>query len=92
MSKARLPRIKAWNPGDFIDKIAFADDSPANPALAEDEFSDPIALPEKLRRLAVESRMIRLSVRRSSSSADGRQANEEIDLPLRPVTLVGAYI
>lgn len=79
---------KGLQAGDFIDKISFADDSPANSALAENEFSDPIALPEQLRRMAEDNRTIRLSVRRSASSSDGRQANEEIDLPLRKVTWI----
>jgi len=79
---------KGLQAGDFIDKISFADDSPASQALVESEFSDPIALPEKLRRMAEDNRTIRLSVRRSSSRADGRQANEEIDLPLRKVTWI----
>ncbi len=74
--------------GDFIDKIGFADDSTANPALTENKFRDPIALPEQLRRMAEDNRTIRLSVRRSASSSDGRQANEEIDLPLRKVTWI----
>ena len=73
-------------PGDYIDKTSYADGSPANQALGENEFEDPIALPEQLRVMAEENRNIRLAVRRASSSADGRQANEEIDLPLRKVT------
>ncbi len=79
---------KGLQAGDFIDKISFADDSPANQAIAENAFNDPIALPDKLRLLAEDSRTIRLSVRRSSTSADGRQASEEIDLPLRKVTWI----
>ena len=74
--------------GDYIDKISFADDSPADAALAVNSFTDPIALPEQLRQMAEDNRTIRLSVRRSASSADGRQASEEIDLPLRKVTWV----
>ncbi len=74
--------------GDFIDKISFADDSPADAVLAVNSFTDPIALPEQLRQMAEDNRTIRLSVRRSASSADGRQASEEIDLPLRKVTWV----
>src|SRR5690606_22047481 len=49
-------------------------------------FGDPIALPEQLRRLAEQNRDIRLTVRRSTASGDGRQTTETIDLPLRRVT------
>ena len=73
-------------PGDFIDKISFADDTAAEQALAGNQFDDPIALPEQLRQMAEDNRTIRLSVRRSTSSDDGQQANEDLDLPLRKVT------
>ena len=76
---------KGLQQGDFIDKISYAEDSP-NQAFGGNEFDDPIALPQKLSALAAENRDIRISVRRSTSSGDGRQANEELDLPLRKVT------
>ncbi len=72
---------KGLQAGDFIDKVSFADDSPANSdlaaALAKSSFSDPIALPEQLRRMAEDNRTIRLSVRRSASSSDGRQERRD---------------
>jgi len=77
---------KGIQPGDFIDKIGYADDSPANDSPEGSEFDDPIALPQQLSALAEENRNIRLSIRRSTTSADGRQANKELDLPLRKVT------
>ena len=77
---------KGLKAGDFIDKINYANDSPADQALAGNEFDDPIALPDKLRQMAKENRTIRLSVRRSTSGGDGRQANETLDIPLRKVT------
>ena len=79
---------KGLEAGDFIDKISFADDAPSDPAIVAGEFSDPIALPDQLRKMAEDNRSIRLSVRRSSSNADGKQDNEEIDLPLRKVTWI----
>ena len=77
---------KGLQPGDFIDKISYADDSPTNPALEDDAFGDPIALPQQLQKLAQENRSIRLSVRKASAGGDGQQANEEIEVPLRTAT------
>ncbi len=77
---------KGLEPGDFIDRISYADDTAASQALAGKEFDDPIALPEQLRQMADDNRTIRLSVRRSTSGGDGRQESEKIDLPLRTVT------
>lgn len=77
---------KGLQPGDFIDKISYAEDSPTSQALGAKEFDDPIALPQQLNALAADNRDIRIAVRRSTTSGDGRQANEEIDLPLRKVT------
>jgi len=68
--------------GDFIDKITLAEDS-SDASVALD---DPIAIPEQLRRLAAENRSVRLTIRRSAAGGNGRQATEEIDLPLREVT------
>lgn len=76
---------KGLQPGDFIDKISYANDSSADPTLAESAFNDPIALPAKLRQMADENLAIRLSIRRAATGGKGR-ASEEIDLPLRKVT------
>jgi len=74
-------------PGDFIDKVTTTGEVPAAEAAeAQRLFEDPLALPEQLRRLAEDGRDIRLIVRRSEASGDGRQTSEEIDLPLREVT------
>jgi regulator of sigma E protease len=72
-------------PGDFIDKISFADGDATDVAAGE-QFSDPMALPEQLRQLANEGRDVELTVRRSAGSGDGRQATEQIRLGLRKVT------
>jgi regulator of sigma E protease len=73
-------------PGDFIDKISYANASAEEAAAGEHLFSDPMALPENLRRLANENREIELTVRRSAASGDGRQATEPVKLQLRKVT------
>ncbi len=80
---------KGIQAGDFIDKISSSDDT------AEDDssdganpFDDPVALPEQLRKLAEENRDVRLTVQHSAQSGSGRQATEEIDLPLRKVDWV----
>jgi regulator of sigma E protease len=72
-------------PGDFIDKISYANAS-AEEAASEQLFSDPMTLPEHLRRLANENRDIELTVRRSAASGDGRQETKPVRLPLRKVT------
>lgn len=73
--------------GDFIDKIASADEAADGEADGgADSFDDPIMLPEQLRRLAKENRDIRLTVRRSGAGSNGRQSTEELLLPLRKVT------
>ena len=77
---------KGLQPGDFIDKISYADDTTADQEPTANQFDDPIALPEQLRQMAVDNRTIRLSVRRATSGDDGQQANEDLDLPLRKVT------
>ncbi len=77
---------KGLQPGDFIDKVSYADDSPANPAIEDEVFGDPISLPLRLQELANENRNILLSVRRASSGSDGQQPSEEIEIPLRKVT------
>jgi regulator of sigma E protease len=73
-------------PGDFIDKISYADGAAQEAAEGERLFSDPMTLPEQLRRLANENRDIELTVRRSAVSGDGRQATEPLRLRLRKVT------
>ena len=76
-------------PGDFIDRIS--DIPGASPtAVAEGErlFSDPMLLPEQLRKLALKGRTIELTVRRSGASGDGKQTTEPIELKLRPVNWV----
>jgi len=79
---------KGLEPGDFIDKIGYADESPNNADAGNDAFGDPVTLPHQLSQLASENRSIRLSVRRAATSGDGRQTNEDIDVPLREVTWV----
>jgi len=66
-------------PGDFINKISSTDS-------AELAINDPVAVPELLRQLAQENGSIRLTVRRSAASGNGRQATEDLDLALREVT------
>ena len=66
-------------PGDFIDKISLSDE-------ATETLDDPIALPEQLRQLAQDNRTVRITLRRSAAGGNGRQATEDIDLPLREVT------
>lgn len=73
-------------PGDFIDKISYANGSAEETAASEQLFSDPMALPETLRRLANDNRDIELTVRRSAASGDGRQATEPVRLQLRKVS------
>jgi regulator of sigma E protease len=73
-------------PGDFIDKISYANVSAEEAAAGEHLFSDPMTLPEHLRRLANENRDIELTVRRSAAAGDGRQATEPVKLRLRKVT------
>ena len=71
---------------DFIDRITKVGDSPAvQETPGHRPFSDPIALPEQLRKLAEEIGDIRLTVRSSSTDGDGRK---EIDVPLRKVSWV----
>jgi len=67
--------------GDFLDKISSPESPEGSPAL-----NDPVAVPEQLRQLAEENGTIRLTVRRSAAAGNGRQATEDIDLPLRKVT------
>ncbi|MDZ4658181.1 MAG: site-2 protease family protein [Bythopirellula sp.] len=73
-------------PGDFIDKVSYAGGDAQQVAEGEQLFSDPMTLPEQLRRLAEENRDIELTVRRSAASGDGRQATEPLRLRLRKVT------
>jgi regulator of sigma E protease len=72
-------------PGDFIDKIELADGDATE---GSDLFSDPMALPEQLRRLANENRNVQLTVRHSAASGDGRQETEPVTIPLRKVTWI----
>ncbi len=71
--------------GDFIEQVAVVERT-ADPAGRSSLADDPLALPRELRRLARELGEVRLTVRRSSASADGRQLTETIDLPLREAT------
>ncbi len=73
-------------PGDFIDKVGYGSGAPQDVAEGEQLFTDPMTLPEQLRRLANENRDIELTVRRSATSGDGRQATEPLTLRLRDVT------
>jgi regulator of sigma E protease len=72
-------------PGDFVDKIELTDGDAAE---GSDLFSDPMALPEQLRRLADENRGVKLTVRHSAASNDGRQETEPVEIPLRKVTWI----
>lgn len=73
-------------PGDFVETINYADDSAAAEAAERDGvFNDPMTWPEQLRRLADESRSVRLKIRRAATSETPQSADETIDLPLRKV-------
>jgi regulator of sigma E protease len=76
-------------PGDFIDKIELTDGDATE---GNDLFSDPMALPEQLRRLANENRDVKLTVRHSAASGDGRQETEPVEIPLRKVTWIEAAV
>lgn len=71
-------------PGDFIEKITLVGGDEATEG--EPLFTDPITLPEQLRRLASQNKDVELTVRRSTMSTDGRQASEPLQLRLRKVT------
>lgn len=86
VQKGSPAEAKGIEAGDFIDKIGYAGDAPQNPAIAEEEFDDPMSLPQKLQDLADENRSILLTVRRSTSGSDGQKANEQIEVPLQQVT------
>jgi regulator of sigma E protease len=74
------PAAKAEiKPGDYIDRISDASDD----ATAEDILTDPLTLPEDLRRMAADSRDVRIQLRPASSNADGRQPPKEVVVPLR---------
>ena len=77
---------KGIQAGDFIEKVEAVEDATAADPTDEYPFADPLALPEQLRQLAEETGQIRLMVRRSSASEDGRQTTEPVDLSLRVAT------
>jgi regulator of sigma E protease len=73
------PAAKAEiKPGDYIDRI-----SDANDDADDDILADPLTLPEDLRRMAAESREVKIKLRPASSDADGRQPPKEVVVPLR---------
>jgi regulator of sigma E protease len=67
-------------PGDFIDRISDASDD-----ADEDLARDPMTLPEDLRRMAEDNREVRIQLRRGSALDDGKQAADEVVVPLRKV-------
>ncbi len=76
-------------PGDFIDNVSPAPGAPATDTAEGDRlFEDPMQLPEQLRKLANENRVIELTVRHSAASGEGKQATEPIELRLRKVSWV----
>ena len=81
---------KGIQAGDFIEKVSLVEDQAEGDSAEGQVFTDPVALPEQLRKLAQDMGEVRLSVRRSSASEDGRQSTEPIDLSLRDVTWVEA--
>ena len=79
---------KGIQAGDFIEKVEAVEEAADADPTAEDRFADPLALPGQLRQLAQETGQIRLVLRRSSASEDGRQTTEPIELPLRVATWI----
>ncbi|MCG8451050.1 MAG: site-2 protease family protein [Pirellulales bacterium] len=85
VEQGSLAAEKGIQAGDFIEKVSAVEDAANADPTADQPYGDPMALPEQLRKLAGETGEIRLSVRRSSASEDGRQTTEIVDLPLRQV-------
>ncbi|MCH2594246.1 MAG: site-2 protease family protein [Pirellulales bacterium] len=77
---------KGIQAGDFIEKVEAVETASAADPTAPDPFADPLALPALLRQLAEDTGQVRLLLRRSSASEDGRQKTEPIDLSLREPT------
>lgn len=75
-SPADKAGIKA---GDYIDRIADASDE-ASPS---DALTDPLLIPEHLRRMAADAREVKIRLRPATSDAEGRQAPAEVVVPLR---------
>jgi regulator of sigma E protease len=67
-------------PDDFIDAVSDASDD-ANSDLAR----NPMTLPEDLRQMAEGNRDVRIELRRGSAGDEGKQAAEEVVVPLRKV-------
>lgn len=67
-------------PGDFIERIVAADAADDAPSLTR----DPLTLPAALSQLGAEGKEIKLTVRRGAGE-EGRQATEELTIPLRNV-------
>lgn len=77
----KSPAAKAGlKPGDFIERIVVAGEG----ADATPLSLDPVALPEVLRKLGDEQKEIIVTVRRAAAE-DGKQATEELTIPLRSV-------
>jgi regulator of sigma E protease len=72
-------------PGDFIDSIADAAESPGGDGSGSALVFDPITLPEDLRRMAEDNREVRITFRRNTPGDDGRREPETVVIPLRPV-------
>ncbi len=74
------PAAKAQiKPGDYIDRISDASER----AATGDALTDPLTIPEDLRRMAADSRDVKIQLRPASSDADGRQPPTEAIVPLR---------
>ncbi|MCH2113838.1 MAG: site-2 protease family protein [Pirellulales bacterium] len=79
---------KGIRAGDMIEQVIIGDDSGPGNAHPDQRFSDPVALPEQLRRLAKDTAEVRLIVGRSSTGENGRRTTVTIDLPLRQATWI----
>ncbi len=86
------PAASKIQPGDFIDRISDAAESPGSGEGSRDALAlDPMKLPEDLRRMANDDREVEISVRRAGSGSEGRQQSEPIVIALRkPAWLEGA--
>ncbi len=70
--------------GDFINTISNAEEDSST--TENNLYGNPVTLPERLRQLAEQNGQVRLSIRRSAATGEGRQETKEYVLPLRRVT------
>jgi regulator of sigma E protease len=76
------PAAKAGlKPGDFIEQIVPVNAEEGATSLT----SNPMALPEALRKLGEEGKEIKLTVRRADGATDGKLVTEDLIIPLRSV-------